>query len=270
MTTHQNNYSKILSLRNTSSALDAQIKETLTLLTATRRTLLDTPSTTFTSATNLVSYSELLSYARRVSKFTLPSTYRESEPSADGPDGATPKESKSEPHTNGTTTPITVPNGVDKDIQMSGTTFAVDNDNGTPTNGTSQAQISQETTTSGTALPQDFTQYLNPGAEIPFIPWPSEEAIRKGALASIQILLDQGVDPATFDPERSAELEEERKKVAEEKDRAMEEQRVRVEEDRRREMERRMSVSGAAAAPRGDEGPKVFQLETFDDDEDSE
>jgi len=82
-------------------------------------------------------------------------------------------------------------------------------------------------------------------ADTQFVPWPSEETIRRGALASIQILVDQGVDPSTFDPEKSAELEAERKRVEEEQERLREQERARLEEERRREMERRMSVSGA-------------------------
>jgi hypothetical protein len=270
---HQNNYSKILSLRNTSATLDLQIRETLTLLTDTRRALLDTPSTVFPETTNPVSYSELLSYARRISKFTLPSTYREPEaPLADsdaaaGQGSSTPKESKSETQTNSTTTPVTATNGVGTDIQMGGTGIIDTVDSATPTNGA--VQTSQETTASGTALPQHLTDHLNSSAEIQFIPWPTQEAIRKGALASIQVLLDQGIDPATFDPEKSAELEADRKRIAEEEDRVKEEQRARMEEEqKRREIERRMSVGGQAATQRGEqERPKVFQLDELDEDD---
>lgn len=274
MSIHQNNYFKILSLRNTSAALDLQIRETLTLLTDTRRALLNTPSTVFPETTNPVSYSELLSYARRISKFTLPSTYREPEaPSADsdgaaGQGSSTPKESKSETQTNSTTTPVTATNGVGTDIQMSGTGIVEPVDSATPSNGA--VQTSQETNTSGTSLPQNMTEYLNSSAEIPFIPWPTQEAIRKGALASIQVLLDQGIDPATFDPERSAELEAERKRIAEEEDRVKEEQRARMEEElRRRDIERRMSATGPAVtqAQRGEQGRPKFQLDELDEDD---
>jgi hypothetical protein len=129
-----------------------------------------------------------------------------------------------------------------------------------PADGATQTQTSQTSTVkTNTAM---WSQWLNP-AETQFVPWPSEETIRRGALASIQILVDQGIDPATFDPEKSAELEAERKRVEEEQERA------RLEEERRREMERRMSVSGAAPERR-EEQPKVFQVETFDDDEDDD
>jgi len=104
------------------------------------------------------------------------------------------------------------------------------------------------------------------------VPWPREEDIRRGALASIQVLLDQGVDPATFDPERSAELEEERKRKVEEEERAREV----AEEERRRDMERRRSevlgnlgAAGGMSAGQGQERPvQKFQLESFDDEDD--
>jgi hypothetical protein len=133
-----------------------------------------------------------LSYARRISKFTLPNAYRESDAGAETT-GSTPKDGKAESETG---TPAAV-NGADRDTQMSGT--AMDGDGITPT--ATQSQNS-------TSLPQDFSQFLNPLADLPFIPWPTEEAIRRGALASIQVLLDQDIDPATFDPAKSAELED--------------------------------------------------------------
>jgi len=266
---HQSNYAKILSLRDTSNALDTKIRETLTLLTETRRALISTPSTAFPPTSNPVSYSELLSYARRISKFTLPSTFREPDTTSavgavEGAPGTnTPKESKSETQTNGTTTPVAVTNGVDKDVQMN-SDAAMDIDSATPSG---VAQTSQDTMSSSISLPNNFSQWLNPLADLPFIPWPTEDAIRRGALASIQVLLDQGVDPATFDPEKSAELEAERKRIMEEEDRIRDEERARMEEERRRELERRMSAGGPVGGERREERPKVFQLETFDDDD---
>jgi Vitamin-D-receptor interacting Mediator subunit 4 len=194
-----------------------------------------------------------LSYARRISKFTLPPNYREPETQTEQAEAGTssPKESKSETQTNGTTTPVAAINGVDSQTYLA---TAIDIDGATPAAVQTQTQTSEATSTAKTNVAM-WDQYLNP-ADAPFIPWPSEETIRRGALASIQILVDQGVDPSTFDPERSAELEAERKRVEE-------------EEERRREMERRISVSGSVPEKR-EEQPKVFQLQTFDDDEDDD
>ncbi len=76
---HQANHARILSLRSTSSALDEQIRSTFTLLTDTRTELLATPATVFPENTNPIVYSELLSYAHRISKFTMPPTFREAD-----------------------------------------------------------------------------------------------------------------------------------------------------------------------------------------------
>ena len=45
------------------------------------------------------------------------------------------------------------------------------------------------------ALQPSEVNWLDPITQIPFVPWPSEEVIRRGALAQIQVMLDQGVDP---------------------------------------------------------------------------
>lgn len=45
------------------------------------------------------------------------------------------------------------------------------------------------------ALQPGEVRWLDPGAQVAWGPWPSEEVIRRGALARIQVLLEQGVDP---------------------------------------------------------------------------
>lgn len=267
---HQANYSRILFLRSTSSALDDQIRSTLTLLTDTRSELLATPATVFPENTSPVHYSELLSYARRISKFTIPPTFRE--PDADGTtsdvnvsqDTEMKVDSQGEQHdikTNGTTTPV-VTNGAIGGLNSgdAGTATPVDIDN-------------------PTALPAAVTEWLNPlSGGPPFVPWPTEETIRRGALASIQVLLDQGIDPATFDPEKVAELEAERKRLEAEAEvikAAQEAEKLKLEEERKEEMRRRQSVSAglATVAPaREEQQPAVFTgLDIFDDmDEDED
>jgi len=267
---HQTNYTRIQSLRSTSSTLDDQIRSTLTLLTDTRSELLATPATVFQENTNPVLYSELLSYARRISKFTIPPTFRE----ADG-DGTTSdalnisqdtemkldsQVEQSDIKTNGTTTPV-VTNGAVGGLNSGegGTATPVDTEN-------------------PTALPPQISAWLNPlSGGPPFVPWPTEETIRRGALASIQVLLDQGVDPATFDPEKSAELEAERRRLeleAEARKAEQEAEKERLEEERREEMRRRQSVSAGlmTGGSHREEQPAVFTgLDIFDDmDEDED
>jgi hypothetical protein len=261
VTVHQANYAKILSLRATSQALDSQIRETLVLLITTRSELLATPSTTFTENANPVSYSELLSYARRISKFTLPPTYLQPDASANAEaaetGNTTPREPNSQAQTNGAPTPSAT-NGMDSS--------AMDIDHPS----TAEPSQTQTSATGVSANSTSWQQFLSQPRDQVWTPWPNEEIIRRGALASIQILIDQGVDPATFDPERSAELEITRKEKMEEEDRVRELEKSRMEEERRREMERRLSGSGAAPMVQSGEKKKAFTLETFDDDEEDD
>ncbi|KFZ18934.1 hypothetical protein V501_00937 [Pseudogymnoascus sp. VKM F-4519 (FW-2642)] len=247
LATHQANYARIQSLKNTSSDLDAQIKGSLQLLSSTRSELLSTPATTFPSTTTPVSYTDLLSYARRISKFTLPPTYREAQP--------TPEPEGTGTQTNGTVTPTAPSNGAVVNVaELPVTPIQADTDK--------------------TSLPPQIAEWLNPHNSAPgFVPWPTEETIRRGALASIQVLIDQGEDPATFDPERSAELEASRKRLEEEAERAKEEQqeaeRARQEQRMREEHARREAMG--AAGQRVEEKPKVFTgldlLDDMDDDD---
>ncbi|KAG9239014.1 vitamin-D-receptor interacting mediator subunit 4-domain-containing protein [Amylocarpus encephaloides] len=257
---HQANHTKIEALRATADDLDTQIRDTLALLTTTRKELLSISPANISASANPVSYSELLSFARRISKFTLPASYREGEVQSNPDTGDavanTPKESVSQTQTNGTSTPITTANGVDRNAQLDAGTVV----NAEASLATGAQQMSQ------TSLPADIAQHLNVEASMPFIPWPNEDTIRRGALASIEILINKGVDPATFDPEKSEELEKERQKLQDEEDRLREEVRTKAEEERRKMIERRMSISGGAVS-RPNIKQAAFQLDDFEDDD---
>ncbi|KAE8444000.1 hypothetical protein EG329_001129 [Mollisiaceae sp. DMI_Dod_QoI] len=272
LSTHQSNHTKLLALRATSSSLDTQIRETLTLLVSTRRDLIATPASTFPTNTHPVSNAELLSYAQRISRFTLPPTYREADSeAASGEAGTnTPKEPPSQTQTNGTTTPVVATNGVGGEqaqaLSQPAPSSAMDIDQPAPT-----AAETQTTDTTGVASNMKVWEpFFTIANEADFVPWPNEEVIRRGALASIQVLLDKGVDPWTFDPEKSAELEADRLRTIEEEDRARDLEKTRMEEERKQNAERRVSVSGGPGMERREEAPKVFQLETFDDDDDDD
>jgi hypothetical protein len=146
---------------------------------------------------------------------------------------------------------------------------AIDGVSATPTT----QQINQATNqNSQTAIPDLWLPMLNPEQNIPFVPWPSEDTIRRGALASIELLINKGVDPATFDPEESAELEAERKKLQDEQDMAREAERIRREEEQRLLIERRASEVGNTAPRQEAPKPKpaAFSLDMLDDDEDDD
>jgi Vitamin-D-receptor interacting Mediator subunit 4 len=267
---HQANYSKIISLRATSEDLDTQIRDTLGLLTTTRKELLSAASTTVSSKANPVDVAELLSYASRSSKFTRPATFREGEAQShpETGDGGinTPREAGSQTQTNGTSTPVAGTNEIATDMQMTQST-AMDIDSATPA---TQQPIQATKQGSQTALPAHWIPLINPEAEMKFVPWPSEDTIRRGALASIDILINKGVDPATFDPKKSEELEAERKRIQEEEDIARENERQRREEETRIMMERRASGLGATTASRQENKPAAFSLDMLDDDDEEE
>ncbi|KAF7549029.1 hypothetical protein G7046_g8475 [Stylonectria norvegica] len=281
---HQNNYLRIQQLRDSSSTLDTQIRETLSSLATTRKDIVTTQTTTFpTGPSYPIAYEELLRYARRISKTTMPpagtinafsasletqTPVPDSQPqSAMTPSALPPSQAQSPAVTNGTP-------------QMS-----------------SEPPTQQTTTSANTGLPEVMSQYLNPLSGQIFFPWPLEDKIRSGALASNQILAEQGIDPKGYDPaveeERKLREEEERKEKEEkerleeeEKDRKMREERerLRIEREKQRERDqeewRRSSIAGGTAAPPGlnrsgtnASEKKQFQftnLDDLDDDDDDE
>ncbi len=111
--------------------------------------------------------------------------------------------------------------------------------------GTIEVTISQGIGVSSLAIGE--SQWLDPAAQIPFVPWPTEEVIRRGALAQIQVMLEQGVDPATApDAVRVETKQEDNMDIKEEMD---------IVETVRRES----AFAGTGRAEmRRDENPAVF------------
>ncbi|KAH6673954.1 mediator of RNA polymerase II transcription subunit 4 [Plectosphaerella plurivora] len=244
---HQNNHLRLQQLRATSSALDTQIRETLTTLASTRRDITTTHITGQPDGKNYpIKYNELLNYARRISKTTLP------------PAGVTNglPETEALPETTAATGAAAPVNGV-----QSGGTSAAPTPTPTQTqtqtpdasglNGISQpsefAPTQQTMATTATAethtsLPEGLRTVLNPYHGASFVPWPDEFAIRSGALAAIQDLEERGIDPKGYDP--SAIAEEARRK--EEEDRAAREEAERIKKER--DQKRREEWEAGAAA----------------------
>lgn len=128
----------------------------------------------------------LLDYARRISRYTVPPTFRPPIPTAKPQDTAQsqPTDSAS---TNGASAekhsqapPTASPNG-----QTQGEGIGV------------------------SSLDQKEVQWLDPLNQIPFVPWPSEDVIRQGALAQLQVLTEQGVDPSSITVRTGDEAKEE-------------------------------------------------------------
>jgi hypothetical protein len=258
---HQQNTHTLASLQETSASLDAQIRDTLILLTSTRTALLETPASEFPEHTNQVEYGELLSYARRISKFTIPPDLR--------PGSKEDGEGKQDgSQTNGSATPTVT---INTNGAANGNAMEVDLAN--PPNGAnppSTEPSSQPPPQSQTSLPAQDVQWLNTRNDYqPFVPWVREEELRRGALSSIEKLITAGIDPEGYDPD----VEEQRKKEeAEELERKAEEERVAEEEKRKAAEERRANALASGGGHHGGSGgapkPKVFQLEEFDDEDD--
>lgn len=243
---------------------------------------MSTQTTTFPDGPNYpIAYDELLQYARRISKTTMPPAGAINA-FATPPEGQTPvPDSQSQAAT------PSAPNSsqVQSPAIMNGASM------------TSEPATQQTTASANTILPEHMSQYLNPLSGQLFFPWPLEDKIRSGALASNQILAEQGINPKGYDPveeeERKLREEEERKereekerleREAEEKRLREEREKLRLEREKQRELKaeewRRASIAGGIAAPAAPgvnrtntaaSEKKQFQFTSLDDlDDDDE
>ncbi|KAI1083690.1 hypothetical protein F5B20DRAFT_416717 [Whalleya microplaca] len=272
--THQSNYRRIQDLRAATAAFDGQIKDTLQLLANTRKELVNTSATVFPDGPSYdIKYDELLSYARRISKTTMPPA---------GATNGTPSDSQPKAENGTTETAATTPGETPNGTQSQPTGEI-------PASAIQQAlePASQQTaTSSGTTLPEHLNAHLNPNLGLEFIPWPNEEQVRKGAIASIAYIAEQGIDPENYDP-----AEEKARKEREEEERQQEKERERLKQEadmqkRREEEQRRHAARQKAAAENAQRGSistggnppsasptgekKQFQFSTLDDDDDDD
>ncbi|KAH0556061.1 hypothetical protein GP486_006000 [Trichoglossum hirsutum] len=197
---HQQNYNRVLALKQTTASLDAQIKSTLELLADTRKELLATPATAFPESAE-VPYGDLLAYAKRISKFTVPPTYR-----------APPPTLKKEQDA-----------GEQQHGELNGT--------GTRANGSSVSVVDIENQAAGkggkgigvASLENEEVLWLDPESQMLFVPWPTEETIRRGALSQVQFMMEKDLDPSTQVSLQEQEVAaREKEKLEEEKRKAKE------------------------------------------------
>ena len=162
---HQRNHALIQSLRATIDQQNTSITDTLTTLASTRADLLSTPSSLLQKDSHNVPYNELLDYAKRISRYTVPPTFRAALPSARP---ALP-------------------------AAINGDTVAVEE---------GAEDVKEEKEGRGTASLEDIERkWLDPLTQIPFVPWVNEETIKRGALAEIQSMVERGEDPANVGAE---------------------------------------------------------------------
>ena len=161
VTIHQRNHARILSLRNTIDQQNASITDTLTTLASTREDLLSIPSSLPRENARNVPFNELLDYAKRISRYTVPPTFRPAIPP--------PAQPVPPPGVNGDTVAV---EDAPEDVK------------------------GEEKEGRGTASLEDTERkWLDPLTQIPFVPWVNDEAIKRGALAEIQSMVERGEDP---------------------------------------------------------------------------
>ena len=240
---------RLIQLRQTAEQLDGQIKNTISKLAEARKQLLSTQWTEFPKTSRQVPMNELLAYAKRISKFSLPPNYRGPPPQEDAVQ--IQAESEDTSMTNGgLTTPA---------IEQA-------RDPATPGEAKKDPSASQEGRGAmWDALPENTRLWLDQMKNADFVPWPSHDLIRSGALGDIQGQIERGEDPwekLTPDQQEAAgKLKKEREEREEE-----EEQRERAERERRR----RDSIREAAASGGRVQqtGPHLTGFGMFADDED--
>ncbi|KAG7287174.1 Mediator of RNA polymerase II transcription subunit 4 [Staphylotrichum longicolle] len=310
--THQNNNARIQELRQETSLLDTQIKDIASSLWNMRKELKAIPTTPKypTSTKHQFTTSELLAYARRISRNTLPlpgvTNGVDMTPTQPPTQPTEPEDSfrlQSQPTQ--TQTPTTSFNlsfngTVGTPGPMSAPTpNTTTNDTQPTTQQPPPSQQQQQHPTKATAeakLPQHLKPAVNPLHDAAFHPWPTEDKIRMGGLAAIQRLVDRGVDPRGHDPEEEErrqreeeqarrEAEERARQEREEAERRMREERERMarERERARQMEAAAGGGGGGGIERresrGGEGagagaaghkPKQFTFLGADDDDDDD
>lgn len=290
---HQNNFYKIQSLRDETSLLDAQVKETIGSLWTVRKEVKNTQATVYppTGPKYHFTTAELLDYARRISHNTLPpaeiiSAYDAALATNVAPTPAAAGQETAEGQTpstsfNGGTVPNTVA-GTPATTAAPPTPAPVD---ASQVQNVSQPQNTQSTT--AVDMPENLKPFVDRLHGAIFYPWPTEDTIRRGALAAYQQLVDNGIDPRGYDPEEEArrkeaeglarkEADEAARREREEAERRMREERERMIRDReraRQEAERRGSVmeaGGTGAIGAGRQQKKQFAFLGGDDEDDDD
>lgn len=293
--THQNNNARIQELRQETSRLDTQIKDIASSLWNMRKELKAIPTTPkYPNATkHQFTTAELLAYARRISRNTLPLPgvtngvdMSPTQPSTQPPEPEDSFRLQTQTQPTQTQTPTTSFNlSFNGTVGTPGPMSAATPNTAADTQPTTQPPPSQPTKATAEAkLPHHLKPAVNPLHDATFHPWPTEDKIRMGGLAAIQRLADRGIDPRGHDPEeeeRKQREAEQARKAAEERarqEREEAERRMREERERMaRERERARQLEGGperrdsvAMMGRALQKPKQFTFLAADDDDDDD
>jgi hypothetical protein len=216
---HQTNHARILQLRQTADALDDQIKTSISLLAETRKELLATPFTDSTKSSRDVPFDELLAYAKRISRFTVPPSYRPAPPKLPEDTAKPSIETEDVAMSNGAAT--------------SPALLAVEAESQEP------QHLAEENQGRGYAALSDAQkEWLDHMSKAPFIPWPNEEDMKRGALVAVQTMLEQGHDPTKVLGPKEQEEQDRREREESEQRKLENEEFIK---------QRRRSVGGGAA-----------------------
>lgn len=300
---HQNNHARILQLRAETAALDQQTKDIIGGLWNMRKEVKTTPATTYPGpAAGGPKYKftthELLNYAKRISRTTLPPASLIIENSEGQQQQQQQVGGGGQPMELDSAAPTPMPGGATAagtPAASAAPTPAASGPVTTTTSGTAPfSQPPPPPSANQTALPDDLKPHLNLLTGYQFHPWPMEDKVRMGGMAAYQSLVSRAMDPRGYDPEeeeRRKKEEEEARKQAEERairereeeERKMREERERMarerERIRREEAERSGSISGPAGAGAsagsssgsGGGGRSQFTfLDGMDDDDDDD
>jgi hypothetical protein len=200
---HQANHARLQALRAEADALEGQLKSSVAALAGLRRELSETPATVFPANSRPVPFDELLQYAKSISKYTVPPTFRERALDADGDAGKDKEATEppaSAPATNGLNTPTTA----------TAPTEPPATDGAEPT---LEGEATSNAVPEITAEEEEWLQKLKDSG-FAWFPWPDADKIRRGNLWKLYHYREQGRNLEDFDIE--AYEEEERKKFSDE------------------------------------------------------
>lgn len=249
---HQANHARIQTLRAEADALEEQLKSSVAALAGLRKELSETPASVFPKDSRPVPFDELLQYAKNISRYTVPPTFRERVPEADI-DTDKDKEAiegvASVPATNSMNTPTT-------------TVAAIE-----PTRDNAEApKEGEDTDITAPEITAEEEEWLKKLKDSGFawFPWPDDAKIRRGNLWKVYHYREQGRNLDEFNIE--AYEEEEKKKFSDEvqPQQAPEE----MQEEPLLQEQKPQQVPQAQAAPPAPAGAGFTLFDDMESDED--
>jgi hypothetical protein len=197
VTKHQANHAHIQTLRAEADALEAQLKSSVATLASLRKELFETPATTFPQDSRPVPFDELLQYAKNISQWTVPPTFRERLPdAAEEPDKVKDRTSgsgdASAPATNGVNTPMNAAGLIEPPKDA--------------TESQKEALPAEGALPDITAEEEEWLKKLK-DSQIAWYPWPDNDKIRRGNLMKVYDYGERGFDLSTFDIHAHEEAE---------------------------------------------------------------